>query len=263
MCDMEWSIKRKIAYVGALVGVLLLLGAYPVYRAFFPQATCFDKKQNGSELGVDCGGACMLYCASQLKPISVVWAKAFSFAPDHYDVGAYIENPNINAGMKSARYTVRIFDATGQMIGERVGAVEISPRAPTFLFEGNFTLTTPPAKVDVVFDDTYLTSMVTARQPASVLVTKNQRLKQTTTSPRFEAVLVNTDPLNSVSSIALGAIIFDSSRNPIAISRTIVDEIEKGGEQQIFFTWPNRFLGVEEGERLITDIVVMVPSVFE
>lgn len=260
---MEWAIKRKILYIGILVGVLVLLGVYPAYRALFPQATCFDNTQNGSELGVDCGGACTRYCASQVKPIRVVWAKAFPFAPDHYDVGAYIENPNTDAGIKSARYTVRIFDATGQLIGERVGAIEISPRAPTFLFEGNVTLTTPPAKVEVIFDNAYLSNMVTARQHSSVLVTKSQRLKQITTSPRFEAVLVNTDPLNTVSSISLGAIISDASRNPIAISRTIVDEIEKGGEQPIFFTWPNRFLGVEEGERLITDIMVMVPSVFE
>lgn len=260
---MEWAINRKITYVGALVGALVLISAYPVYRTFFPHATCFDMRQNGSELGVDCGGACTLYCASQVKPIRIVWAKAFPFARDHYDVGAYIENPNTDAGIKSARYTVRIFDAVGQTIAERVGAMEISPRAPTFLFEGNFTLTTPPAKVEVLFDDAYLTNMVTARQQASILVTKNQRLKQITTSPRFEAVLVNTDPLNSISSISLGAIISDSSRNPIAISRTIIDEIEKGGEQPIFFTWPNNFLGVEEGERLITDIIVMVPSVFE
>lgn len=241
----------------------MLISAYPIYRALFPQPTCFDMKQNGRELGVDCGGACTLYCASQMKPVRVAWAKAFPFAPEHYDVGAYIENPNTDAGIKSARYTVHIFDAVGQSIGERVGAIEISPRATTFLFEGNFTLTTPPAKVEVVFDDAYLTNMVTARQQAPVLVTKNQRLKQITTSPRFEAVLVNTDPLNSISSISLGAVISDTSRNPIAISRTIVDEIEKGGEQSIFFTWPNRFLGVEEGERLITDIIVMVPSVFE
>jgi len=250
-------------YVSVLVGTLVLLGAYPAYRAFFPQATCFDKKQNGNELGVDCGGACTLYCASQVKPVRVVWAKAFPFAPDHYDVGAYIENPNVNAGIKSVRYTVRILDAMGQIIGERVGLMEISPRAPAFLFEGNFTLITPPAKVEVLFDDVYLSSMVTARQHPSVLVTKNQRLKQVTTSPRFEAVLVNTDPLNTVSSISLGAIISDSSRNPIAISRTIVEEIERGGEQAIIFNWTNRFLGVEEGERLITDIVVMVPSEFE
>lgn len=260
---MEWAIKRKIVYVGALVVALMLIGAYPAYRALFPQPTCFDNKQNGSELGVDCGGACTLYCASQMKPIRVVWAKAFPFAPDHYDVGAYIENPNIDAGIKSARYTVRIFDAVGQVIGERVGAIEISPRAPTFLFEGNFTLTTPPAKVEVVFDNAYLMNMVMARQSAPVLVTKNQRLKQITTSPRFDAVLVNTDPLNSVSSISLGVVIYDGSRNPIAISRTIVDEIEKSGERAIFFTWPNRFLGVEEGERLITDIIIMTPSLFE
>ncbi|OHA82693.1 MAG: hypothetical protein A3B07_01045 [Candidatus Yonathbacteria bacterium RIFCSPLOWO2_01_FULL_43_27] len=260
---MEWAMKRKILYVSALVGVVLLIGAYPMYRALFPSGTCFDNKQNGGEAGVDCGGACTLYCTSQVKPLRVVWAEAFSFAPDHYDVGAYIENPNIDAGIKSARYTVRIFDATGQTIGERIGAIEISPRAPTFLFEGNFTLLTPPAKVEVVFDDAYLESMVSARPSAPVLVTKNQRLKEVTTSPRFDAVLVNTDPLNSVSSVSLGAIIFDSARNPIAISRTIVEEIEKGEEQQIFFTWPNRFLGVEEGERLITDIIIMTPAVFE
>lgn len=260
---MEWSQKQRISYVLVFIALVGVLSALPLYFFLHKEPTCFDKKQNGDEVGVDCGGSCVLYCATQMKPLRIIWTKAFQFAPEHYDVGAYVENPNSAAGIKDAHYTVRIFDTAGQMIAERVGTIEIAPGAVPFLFERNFTLKTSPEKVVIEFDEDYHTQWRKAYSPKSILVTKNQNLKQTDFGPRLDAILVNTDYVNSVNLVTIGVVILDQSRNPIAISRTYVDTISKGSEQNIFFTWPNPFSGVTEGEKLITDIVIMRPAIFE
>ncbi len=244
---MEWSQKRKILYAGAAAGILVLLAAYPIYRVAFPTPTCFDQKQNGDELGVDCGGACALYCPMQVKEPRVVWAKAFLVSPGLYDVGVYIENPNRNAGVRNARYVIRIFEVTGQILADRAGAIEIAPSSTALIFEGNFALNTPPSKVEIEFNKDDMRQFTKARATPSVLVAKNQSLKNTDTKPRFDAILLNTDLVNAVGRVELGAVIYDATRRPIAISRTYVDGILKGSEQPIFFTWPNRFTKNNKG----------------
>ncbi len=251
---MEWSQKRKILYAGVTAGILLLLVAYPIYRLAYPTPTCLDQKQNGDELGVDCGGVCALYCPMQAKEPRVIWTKAFLVSPGLYDVGVYIENPNINAGIKNARYTIRIFDATGQMLADRMGSVEIAPRSTALIFEGNFTLNIKPEKVEIEFNKDDLARFVKAREIPSVIASKNQSLKNTDTRPRFDATLLNTDLVEDVGRIELGAVIYDAVKRPIAISRTYVDGIPKGSELPIFFTWPNRFTKNNKGGMCATPV---------
>ena len=63
---------------------------------------------------------------------------------------------------------------------------------------------------------------------------KNQSLVNTDTKPRFDAVLVNTDPIEDVENLTLGAIIYDTASNPVAVSRTYINLIQKSGEQNVF-----------------------------
>ncbi len=244
---MEWSQKRRILYVGAVVLLFVLLAAYPVYRVAFPPPTCADQKQNGDELDVDCGGVCLLYCPMQVKEPRVIWAKSFLVSAGLYDVGVYIENPNINAGVRNARYVIRIFDATGQVIADRAGAIEIAPSSTALIFEGNFALNTPPSKVEIEFNKDDMKQFVKARATPSIITAKNQTLKNTDTKPRFDAILLNIDLVNDVGRVELGAVIYDANRRPMAISRTYVDGILKGSEQPIFFTWPKRFTKNNKG----------------
>ncbi len=251
---MEWSKKRKILYAVTAVGLLILLSAYPIYKVVYPVPTCLDKKQNGDEVGVDCGGGCALYCHSQVKNPRVVWAKAFLVSTGLYDVGVYIENPNRSAGIKSARYNIRIFDLGGQMLAEREGAIEIAPSSTTLIFEGNFALNTNPEKIEIEFNKEDTANFVKASVVPSVIAIKNQSLKNTYTKPRFDAALLNTDLVNNVDRVELGAIIYDAARNPIAISRTYVDSIPKGSEHPVFFTWPNRFTKNPKGGMCSTPV---------
>ena len=254
---MEWSQKRKILYALAVAGIMILLAAYPVYKTINPTPTCSDQRQNGDEAGVDCGGSCNLYCSSQVKDLNVVWAKAFLVVPGRYDLGAYVENPNPKAGIKIARYTLRMLDSTGAVIAEGRGAAEIPPASTRLLFAGSVAATGTPNNVEVEFNREDL-KWVKAKAESAVLTTKNLSLKNTDTKPRFDATLLNTDLVNDVGYTSLGAIIYDAARHPVAISRTYVEGIPKGGTQDIFFTWPTRFSKRPKGGICTTPVETML-----
>lgn len=255
---MEWSQKRKILYALLFVMAIILLAAYPVYRKVNPTPSCFDQRQNGDELGVDCGGSCAIYCASQVKDIRVVWAKAFQVVPGRYDLGAYVENPNPNAGIKNARYTMRMFDDAGVMLAEGEGSVEIAPVSTSLIFVGNVSASTTPDRVEVEFNPEDLKLWTKAQAVQSTLVPKNQTLKNTDTKPRFDAMLLNTDLVNDAGYASIGAVIYDAARNPFAISRTYIDRVARGGTEEIFFTWPTRFTKNSRGGICTTPVDTML-----
>lgn len=257
---MDWSKKRKVLYSLVFAGVVVLLAAYPTYLITHQTPTCSDQKQNGTETGVDCGGPCALQCFAEMKAPRVIWAKAFYLGGPYYDLGAYIENPNARAGVKSARYSFRVFDNEGKVIVEKRGATEIAPGTGFVLFEPNVVISGNPDRAEVMFEQSDLSLWVKALIAPSIIVTKNKNLRNTDTKPRFDATLANTDLVNSVANLTVSAIIYDARRNPIAVSRTFVDGIPKGGEQDVVFTWPRRFTegSSEESaqENFITEIVV-------
>ena len=61
------------------------------------EPTCFDKNKNGTGVLIVAGAAPL--CASEVKAPRVVWAK-LSLGGNNYDLGAYVENANTNAGLK-------------------------------------------------------------------------------------------------------------------------------------------------------------------
>ncbi|HAS85109.1 MAG TPA: hypothetical protein DCS23_03530 [Candidatus Yonathbacteria bacterium] len=246
MFCMDWSQKRKILYAVGFTVIIILLVSYPAYLLFYKAPTCFDAKQNGEETGVDCGGGCALVCAVDVKAPRIVWAKTFSINGG-YDIGAYVENINPNAGIKNAHYTARVFDSNEVIIAEKKGNIDLIPLSAHLIFETGVIFSGTPDRTEVSFDSGDLMRWTRASQVPSPVVTKNQNLKNVDTEPRFNAVLVNTDQVSEVSKLTLGAIIYDPLRNPIAISKTYVNRIPKGGEQDIFFVWHKRFTKHPQG----------------
>ena len=241
MVTMDWARKRRTLYILVFVAIGLLIVSYPIYRIATPAPTCFDQKQNGDETGVDCGGSCAASCLTNIKPLNVVWAKAFYLSGSSYDLGAYIENPNASSGVKVARYTFQVSDNGGNILLEKTGTTQIPPGSGFILFNPHVAINGSPDRVNVTFNQDDLTHWVKAVAAPSTVTTKNQRLTNTDTSPRFDATLVNTDTANGVGSLTLTAIIYDALHHPVAISQTHVDSVPMGGTQDIFFTWPNRF----------------------
>lgn len=257
---MEWAKKRKIIYTLAFAGIIILLAVYPTYKLVHKAPTCFDNKQNGTEAGIDCGGGCSLVCTADVSPPRVVWVKAFPVTGETYDLGAYIENVNKDAGIKNTHYTIKVIGNNGDVLTEKKGLIDLVPSSVSLIFETGVTFSGAANRLEFSIDSVDLTRWTKASVASSVVLTKNQSLINTGTKPRFDAVLVNTDSVDDVANLTIGAVVYDVSRNPVAISRTYVDFIPKSGEKNIFFTWPNKFTG-NDGS-FITEIVITPRAVF-
>lgn len=258
---MEWSQKRRIIYTLVFVAIILFLAAYPAYKILHKTPTCFDTLQNGTETGVDCGGVCTLMCSAEVKAPHTVWARAFPLNNGKtYDVAAYIENMNTTAGIMNANYIIRVLGKDKIVLIESKGVTELAPASRVLLFETGVVVSEVPESVEVVFAQDDISKWVRAKVAPSPVVTKNQTLINVDTKPRFDAVLVNTDPVNEVTNLSLSAIIYDAYRNPVAVSKTFVDSISKGSEQNIFFTWPSRFANTPRN--FITEILVTPRAIF-
>lgn len=255
---MEWSQKRKILYAVGFAAIVILLASYPVYKLISRPATCFDQKQNGTETGVDCGGGCALSCTAEVKPLRVVWSKALPLGGTYYDLAAYVENLNTRSGVKNARYTIRAYNSSEQVLAERNGETEIAPGVGFVIFKPNVAITESPSRVEVAFNQEDLSRWVKASAAPSAVTTKNQSLKNTDTRPRFDVILVNNDTVNAVTNLAVNAVVYDALRRPVAVSATAVDGIPRGGEQSIFFTWPNRFTKNPRGGMCTTPVDTML-----
>ncbi|HEV8666356.1 MAG TPA: hypothetical protein VN665_00715, partial [Candidatus Paceibacterota bacterium] len=100
---LSWSGRRQLMYYGVGLVILAVL-FYVVWASFFNAApTCFDNKQDGTELGVDCGGSCSLLCQDTARQPTVQWARPFQTGAGIYTAAAYIQNNNVGAGAKNVQ----------------------------------------------------------------------------------------------------------------------------------------------------------------
>ena len=67
---MSWGSRRRNRILIIALLVVLILVGIKVLDVLTVPATCFDDRQNGKEVGVDCGGECTSICAHQaIKPL--------------------------------------------------------------------------------------------------------------------------------------------------------------------------------------------------
>ncbi len=118
----DWNSKRRIYYVS---GILFLLASFIFYKSYdyiFPAPTCFDKKQNSTEVGIDCGGSCELMCKDTYVPLEIKLAKAFRAGLSEkdnkqaYDFLILLDNKNIKLSPKKLTVNIDIYGSDGNKL---------------------------------------------------------------------------------------------------------------------------------------------------
>lgn len=232
---LSWSDRRRYTYSAAAIFILLLLG-WVVWATFFSTpATCFNAKQDGTEIGIDCGGTCALLCQNQTHEPLVSWARAFRVASSTYVAAAYVRNPNAGAGAHAVVYSFQLFDADNQLVVERDGVAELPPIATIPIVEsnvpvGNRTVT------HALFAFSSLPAWYTVPKAAlpNVQIT-NQVLASDGTRLSFT---LQNDTTADVTNLAVAGVLFDSRGIALAASKSIVPMLAHRSQQQVVFTWP-------------------------
>ena len=242
---MSWASRRRFLYIFGLLLVVGTITIIPLWIHFYEPGDCFDKKQNNAETDIDKGGDCRLLDERVLLPVTTVWARAMAVRLPGQEQGtfsavAYVENPNVNAGVMQAPYRFKLYDANNVLVAEVEGITSIMPGTVTPVFEGG--INTGHRKAARVFFE-FTAPLVWQRlyDATEPITVPTKEVVNADKEPRLNAVIKN-DSVVDLRQTQFVAIIFDTTGNAFAGSATEVQFLERGKQQAVAFTWPDPFL---------------------
>lgn len=249
---MSWARKRKTIYVSGILAVFFVVVVLPAIIYFYKAPTCSDGKMNQNELGVDCGGSCTLLCNSQYVPLNVLWSRFSKIDDGLYNVLAYVENPNINAGASNLDYVFKLYDKQGLLLKERRGRTFAPANKVMAIFETEIaTGNLIPDRVEFSF----ATQAVWLKQDSveSALSVSQTIMSRVDTAPRLTFTLQNKT-IKDIKQIEAIGIVYNADGNTVAFSKTIVDNLLGREIREVNLNWPKPF--TEDFAR--TEIVLKV-----
>ncbi len=235
---MNWAQRRKLAYVMAVLLVLATALSFAVHQATKVAPTCYDKKQNQGEVGVDCGGPCTFYCAKELTDPTVRWVRTFTIRPGIVHAVAYIEHDYPTAAARTLRYQFKVYDDQNTLIADRIGSTFLGPMGKTAIAEtliqtGNvipsrvlFTILPPLPweKIPIVFSQVVIKTDRTLLEPFSG-------------GTRLTATLENTSRI-TFQNVDVVAILYDKDDNAVTSSKAALATLPGLSSPIVIFTWP-------------------------
>jgi hypothetical protein len=233
---MEWSTRRKLLYIVAFAVFVSTFSIYSLRGIIFSEPTCFDKKHNGFEVGVDCGGTCSLKCTQEVIPLSVKWAQFVQISPVKYDLVAMVANKNIDNASHVLGYTFTVYNDKGAVVGE----YSASTTAP---LDGDFpvvqqNVSLPENAKTVVLDLHDTAHFAVPGKPARSPFLNPDNLFEYTDIPRVYSQLVNTTQ-RSFADIPVVVLLYDETDTVYAINKTIIPRLSPEESKKISFTWPS------------------------
>ncbi len=241
---MSWASRRRFLYIAGFVLFLAAVGGIPLIMYLYEPGDCFDGKQNNAETAIDKGGNCRLLDERALLPVTTVWSRVMPVRMPGTEQGsfsavAYVENPNVNAGVMKAPYIFKLYDTNNVLVAEVEGVTPIMPGTVTPIFEGGintgfrkaarayFEFTAP-----LVWERLY-----DATEPITI---PTKEIVDAQTEPRLNAVIKNGSVVD-IRDTQFVAIVFDTAGNAFAGSATEVQFLERGTQMPVTFTWPDPF----------------------
>jgi len=255
---MTWALKRQIFYLTALVILFLVFAFILIYPSFNKPPTCVDGKQNGDEVGIDCGGSCARVCLSQVDPVSVLWARSFEVVPGRYNAVAYLENQNKNSAINKINYKFRFADEDNIYIGSREGSTFVPPSGRFAIFEPAVnTGYSVPVYTTLEFTEPGLWVQVDEEKMNQLrIIASNIKIEGFDTMPRLLATISNKS-LFTVPTVNVVAILYDDMRNAISVSKTTLTDLGPESSREASFTWPKPF-----GTEVVTSEVIPMFNIF-
>lgn len=249
-----WSTRRKVSYATGTLFFIVAVLMYVYRDTLFPVPTCFDKKQNGYESGIDCGGTCSLRCKEQVIPLSVLWSRALPTGSSTYDFVAYVSNKNLDNAPKEISYIFSAYNANGAVFYTLQGKTAVPTDGDFPVIVQNISLKEKPAEVGVQFETDVPHYKVLEKPTDPTLKVVNTRY-ETGSIPRVYATVINTKRL-PLSNIPVRVLLYDANGNVYGAGETVIPTLGKEESKDIVFTWTRAF---KEGPTKIRVFPILDP----
>ncbi|OGN03573.1 MAG: hypothetical protein A2655_04755 [Candidatus Yanofskybacteria bacterium RIFCSPHIGHO2_01_FULL_43_42] len=227
---------QKQLVIGLIFVLLIASISYGLIDYFFLiEATCFDKVQNNSEEGIDCGLlACGVACEPAILPLNVLSQKLIEVRSGDYDFVAQINNPNSFFGTSRAKYTLDF----GGVIPNRSGTFYILPGQTRFIIvngiRSDSTLTSVSINItEVGWEKVEVFENINfpIQRKSYAVVDKNGVFSE------FEAVVLNNSDFD-FDKVEVGVILSDGDNNIVAANRTDIRTFLSRTERYFKVSWP-------------------------
>jgi hypothetical protein len=240
-----WSARRQLLYYTVATVFFLILLVFVQQTFLSVEPTCSDRRQNGNESGIDCGGSCALICRDVARAPGLLWARALPNAPELYTAVAYIQNLNPGAGSKGVSYSFELFDREGLLIAYREGEVDIPPILTVPIIESNINIgARTVGRAVFSFTEEPIWRKVESDTLPLLRVTNHNLYAD---ASRLEATL-NNDSLFDATNVTVVAVLFDANGVARAASKSLVPRVARKSSEQVVFTWPNPETGIVRAE---------------
>ncbi len=251
-----WAFWRRVQYGSGLLVFLTAIGSLLYYSYFYQSPTCFDEVQNGTELGVDCGGGCVQICPFAVTLPQIMWAESFKVIDGQYNAVAYIENKNSTAAAPVMSYKFTLFDGE-VVIAERSGKTILPPSSVLPIFEGRIVTTDGRIPTKTILELEPIDLWLPATVNRNEFKTLGIELLGADLKPRLKAKVENTD-LSEARNVEVVATIFNRSGQPLTASQTFIDVFPSRSTKEIVFTWPNSIAKTVRSCDVPSDIIMVL-----
>lgn len=236
--DTPWAYTHRARLKFAITSIIVIsLTVYLAIRLYVPPS-CFDGKRNQDEVGIDCGGGCDLYCASQVGSVKTSWINLFEVSPGWWSVLAYLENPNFDKWTDYLPYRIVLYDEAGTQLLERKGITYANSELTIPIFEGRFpTKDKTPTRATFEWLDT---PVWYKPRDTHRVTTEQHELFVAGVGHELQVTVVNGEPF-PVRDVTVVAILYDTRENPLAVSETYIDYMGLRERKRVSFSWPRPF----------------------
>jgi len=225
-----------------LYGILFLaaiaLVALGVYRIWFHKTpTCFDNIQNGSEIGVDCGGSCVPCAIKNLKLDVSETPRVFPATASQSILFAKVVNPSNAYAVKSFSYRIQVWSVLGVPITTFTGSSYIAPGGTRYLVFPN--LASAAANVEQPIAPLEVSDVVWIS--AETFTNYDLQVSDVTTAlaasgGEVDGKVANKSPSNIP--LRLTALLFDAKGGLISASAGPVQDLAPFSAQQFQIYFP-------------------------
>lgn len=232
------TIKRLIILLA--FAVLFGIGGYVTYYIITPAPTCFDKKQNQAEKGVDCGGNCSPCKDTVQKKDVIVDEVAVALGGNGtYDVVAKITNPNNTLGASSFGYAFKLKDASGNIIATREGTSFILPADSRYVAELGLQVENGavPTKVELAIGEAKWEELKTVGKPQIGVYNKNFGEDVNGDGRRADGVIRNESGYD-LNKIFVVIVLRSGAGDIVGINKTEKNAVRIKEERDFRLTWP-------------------------
>ncbi len=233
---LSWAVKKQIKFFSIFaVTILVIIGG--IIYFIRPEPTCFDKRQNQDEEGVDCGGASCIPCSNQIRDLNILWSKPFKISDGVYDFAALVENTNAFLKATKMDYFIKFYDSANILIAIKQNSAFSDAGEKFVVFEPNIvTQTRVPTRA--VLEISAVTWDKGSKIPLRLdVLSTNKFLEEAAAPPRVEVAIKNQSN-ERYSNIEATAVLWNSMETALGVSRTFVDRFEIDEIKTLTFTWP-------------------------